>query len=231
MAGEQGFLYEGRVHDRLKAKGLVPKNFQPAGSDPNAPDAMFIYNGVQHKLEVKLDLKADYGQGSFEYDVDNGVWKLGGANTPAAEELRGLMRSVGIEAFANREWGPKGPPNKGTVDPKQFTQEMVSSDYRRFTDRFLSLQSSALHSYYGAKQTYYIQIGGYGMYYMAANPARLPIPQFNPGLRIRIRLKRGGSSPIYNYRFTTALQITSKPPKSKYNIDNGVDFLLANYNQ
>jgi hypothetical protein len=227
MAGEQGFLYEGRIHNRLKSKGLVPKGFTPAGSDPNAPDAMFIYNGKSYKLEVKLDLKADYGQGSFEYV--NGKWILGGAKTPAADELRSLMRSVGIEAFANKEWGPKGAPNKGTVDTKEFTQEMVSSDYKRFTDRFLSIPSSALHSYYGAKSTYYIQIGGYGLYYMAANPAGLPIPQFNPGLRIRIRLKRGGSSPIYNYRFTTALQITSKPPRSKFDIDKGVDFLLADF--
>ena len=211
MAGEQGFLYEGRIHNKLKMGGIVPRNFQPAGSDPNAPDAKFIYNGVEHKLEVKLDLKADYGQGSFEYS--NGKWILGGAKTPAADELRQLMRAVGIEAFANKEWGPKGPPNKGTIDNKDFTQEMVASDYRRFTDRFLTIPSSVLWSYYGAKQTYYIQIGGYGMYYMAANPAKLPIPQFNPGLRIRIRLKRGGSSPIYNYRFTTALQITSKPPR------------------
>lgn len=225
MAGEQGFLYEGRIHQKLKAKKLVPPGFTPAGSDPNAPDAMFIYNGQSNKLEVKLDLKADYGQGSFEYV--NGRWILGGAKTAAAEELRGLMRAVGIEAFANKEWGPKGAPNKGTIDNKDFTQEMVTSDYRRFTDRFLSIPSSALHSYYGAKQTYYIQIGGYGLYYMAANPAGLPVPQFNPGLRIRIRLKRGGSSPIYNYRFTTALQITSKPPKSKYDIDKGVGFLLG----
>jgi hypothetical protein len=225
MAGEQGFLYEGRVHNSLKSKGLVPKGFTPAGSDPNAPDAMFIYNGKPYKLEVKLDLKADYGQGSFEYV--NGKWILGGAKTAAADELRQLMRAVGIEAFANKEWGPKGPPNKGTIDNKDFTQEMVSSDYRRFTDRFLTIPSSALWSYYGAKSTYYIQIGGYGMYYMAANPAGLPIPQFSPGLRIRIRLKRGGSSPIYNYRFTTALQITSKPPRSKYDIDKGVGFLMG----
>ena len=225
MAGEQGFLYEGRIHQKLKAKKLVPPGFTPAGSDPNAPDAMFIYNGQSNKLEVKLDLKADYGQGSFDYV--NGVWRLGGAKTAAAEELRGLMRAVGIEAFANKEWGPKGAPNKGTVDNKDFTQEMVTSDYRRFTDRFLSIPSKALHSYYAAKQTYYIQIGGYGLYYMAANPAGLPVPQFNPGLRIRIRLKRGGSSPIYNYRFTTALQITSKPPRSKYDIDKGVGFLLG----
>ena len=225
MAGEQGFLYEGRIHQKLKAKKLVPPGFTPAGSDPNAPDAMFIYNGQSNKLEVKLDVKADYGQGSFDYV--NGIWRLGGAKTAAAEELRGLMRAVGIEAFANKEWGPKGAPNKGTVDNKDFTQEMVTSDYRRFTDRFLSIPSKALHSYYAAKQTYYIQIGGYGLYYMAANPAGLPVPQFNPGLRIRIRLKRGGSSPIYNYRFTTALQITSKPPRSKYDIDKGVGFLLG----
>jgi len=224
MAGEQGFLYEGRIHQKLKAKGLVPKDFQPAGSDPNAPDAKFIYRGNEYKLEVKLDLKADYGQGSFEYA--NGRWVLGGAKTAAADELRSLMRAVGIEAFANKQWGPKGAPNKGTVDNKDFTQEMVKSDYLRFKDAFLTIPSRALHSYYGAKQTYYIQIGGYGLYYMAANPAGLPVPQFNPGLRIRIRLKRGGSSPIYNYRFTTALQITSKPPRSKYDIDKGVGFLM-----
>ena len=225
MAGQQGFLYEGRVHNRLKAKDLVPAGFQPAGSDANAPDAMFLYGGNSYKLEVKLDLKADYGQGSFEYD--NGVWKLAGARTAAAEELRGLMRAVGIESFANSRWGPQGAPNKGTVDNADFTQEMVRSDYARFRDSFLSIPSSALHSYYGAKQTYYIQIGGYGMYYMAANPANLPIPQFNPGLRIRIRLKRGGSTPIYNYRFTTALQITTKPARSAYDIDKGVGFLMG----
>ena len=225
MAGQGGFLYEGRVHTRLKIKKLVPRGFTPAGSDPNAPDAMFLYGGQSHKLEVKLDLRADYGQGTLEYN--NGMWQLGGAKTPAAEELRGLMRAVGIEQFANKRWGPKGAPNRGTIQPLDITKEMVDSDYARFKDGFLVIPSAALHRYYAAKQTYYIQIGGYGMYYMAANPANLPVPQFNPGLRIRIRLKRGGSSPIYNYRFTTALQVTSKPPRSKYDIDKSVGFLLG----
>jgi hypothetical protein len=44
---------------------------------------------------------------------------------------------------------------------------------------------------------------------MGKNPAKLDVPEFNPTLRLRIRLKRGGSTPIYNYRFTTALQATS----------------------
>ena len=120
MAGQQGFLYEGRVHNKLKAKNLVPRGFTPGGSDPNAPDAIFIRNGVNHKLEVKLDLKADYGQGTLEYQ--NGIWRLGGSATPAAEELRGLMRAVGIESFTNSQWGPKGAPFKGNVDTANFTQ-------------------------------------------------------------------------------------------------------------
>ena len=109
--------------------------------------------------------------------------------------------------------------------PEQFTQAMVNEDYRKFRDNYLTIPSSALHSYYAAKGTYYIQVGGYGLYYMQSNPAGLDIPQFKPSLRVRIRTKRGGSMPIYNYRFTTALQVTQRPSKSSVDIDRGVEFL------
>ena len=42
MAGQQGFLYEGRVFNRLKSKNLVPAGVKPAGPNPNAPDAVFL---------------------------------------------------------------------------------------------------------------------------------------------------------------------------------------------
>ena len=223
MAGERGFAYESRVHNRLNSGGFVPAGFTPAGSNPSAPDAMFTYGGTSHKLEVKLDLAADYGQGTLNYS--QGVWSLGGANTAAADEMRRLLRSVGTEQFANQRWGIHGAPNKGTVMPEQFTQAMVNEDYRKFRDNYLTIPSSALHSYYAVKGTYYIQVGGYGLYYMQSNPAGLDIPQFKPSLRVRIRTKRGGSIPIYNYRFTTALQVTQRPSKSSVDIDRGVEFL------
>ena len=223
MAGEGGFLYEGRVHNRLKKGKLVPRGFKPGGAESNAPDASFIYGGRPYLLEVKLDLSADYGQGTLEYN--NGIWQLGGAPTVAAEELRGLMRASGIEQFANAEWGSKGAPFKGRVATEEFTSEMVTSDYTNFNSRYKVVPSSVLHSYYAAKNTYYIQIGDYGMYYLAANPANLPVPQFNPSLKIRIRTKRSGSYPLNNYRFTTALQITGRPPRSKFDIDKSVEFL------
>ena len=224
MAGKRGFLYEGRVFNKLKSKNLVPAGITPAGPDASKPDAVFLFNKKNFNLEVKLDLATDYGQGTLNYK--NGSWELGGADTKEAVEMRKILTTVGAVKFANTSWGYQGAPNKGTVDNKDITEEMVRDDYRRFTDKFLSVPLSSLYNYYAAKDTYYIQIGGYGMYYMAANPANLPVPKFNGALRLRIRLKRGGSTPIYNYRFTTALQVIQKPSKSKYDIDSGMDFLV-----
>ena len=222
MAGQGGFLYEGRIHQKLKSKNLVPSGFSPAGTNPTAPDCMFIHEGVSYPLEVKLNLAADYGQGTLVYKDG---WILGGAKGPAADEMRSILTSVGTVNFTNTQWGLRGAPNKGVVANKEFTQQMVADDYRRFTSKFLSVPSSVLHSYYAAKNTFYIQIGDYGMYYMGGNPAGLPIPQFTPVLRIRIRLKRFRSTPIHNYGFTTALQVTQKPARSSYNIDTNTEFL------
>ena len=224
MAGRRGFLYEGRVFNKLKSKNLVPSGITPAGPDASKPDAVFNYNNVPYNLEVKLDLATDYGQGTLDY---NNGWVLGGAQTPAAEEMRSILNAVGTVQFANTSWGYQGAPNKGTVENKDITEEMVREDYRRFKDKFLSVPLSSLFNYYAAKNTYYIQIGGYGMYYMAGNPGNLPVPRFNGAMKLRIRLKRGGSTPIYNYRFTTALQVVQKPSKSKFNIDESMDFLVA----
>ena len=225
MAGQRGFLYEGRVFNKLKSKNLVPFGVKPAGPDPSKPDAVFLYDKVAHNLEVKLDLATDFGQGTLEYK--DGAWNLGGADTPAAEEMRNILNAVGTVQFTNTSWGYHGAPNKGTVENKDITEEMVREDYRRFKDKFLSVPLSSLFNYYAAKNTYYIQIGGYGTYYMAANPANLPVPRFNGAMKLRIRLKRGGSTPIYNYRFTTALQVIQKPSKSKFNIDESMNFLVA----
>ena len=225
MAGQRGFLYEGRVFNKLKSKNLVPFGVKPAGPDPSKPDAVFLYDKVAHNLEVKLDLATDFGQGTLEYK--DGAWNLGGADTPAAEEMRNILNAVGTVQFTNTSWGYQGAPNKGTVENKDITEEMVREDYRRFKDKFLSVPLSSLFNYYAAKNTYYIQIGGYGTYYMAANPANLPVPRFNGAMKLRIRLKRGGSTPIYNYRFTTALQVVQKPTKSKFDIDNSMDFLAS----
>ena len=230
MAGQRGFLYDGRVFNKLKSKNLVPSGVRPAGPDPSKPDAVFLYDKVAHNLEVKLDLATDFGQGTLEYK--DSAWNLGGANTPAAEEMRNILNAVGTVQFTNTSWGYHGAPNKGTVENKDITEEMVREDYRRFKDKFLSVPLSSLFNYYAAKNTYYIQIGGYGTYYMGRDPAGVSrlteMIKFNGSLKLRIRKKGSSSKP--NYRFSTALLIDKKPTKSTFDItqSDSIDFLIAN---
>jgi len=180
-------------------------------------------------MEVKLDLKVDFGQGSLDYDLKKDKWVLGGSNTPAAEHMREFLESVGVLKLINstKGWGGLGPPRKFTVPLSQYKKEDVSYDYQHFTDKYIMISDSdAVANYYNKKKTYYIQIGGgYGLYHMGRDVAKIGTTEFNPKLRLRIRLKRGGSNPIYNYRFSTAIQAISLP-KSKVNLDDK-DFVKA----
>jgi hypothetical protein len=220
----EGFRYEDKINSLLKESTLQPKEFAGAKADSNAPDAIITLNGKKYKVEIKLDLNVDFGQGSLNYDLEKDEWVLGGANTGAAEQMREFLTKIGAIDRINSTagWGGQGAPRKYTVPLNKFTQKDVTYDYTRFRDRFIIVNSNAVSNYYASKDTHYIQIGKYGLYYMKTDPAKLGVPKFNPNLRLRIRLKRGGSSPIYNYRFTTALQATSLA-KSDINLENKED--------
>ena len=219
----KGFAYELEIYQTLKSANLTSPNFSPPRPGGHGPDGMFMFHGIPYSLEIKLNLKADLPQGALKYS--NGYWSLSSTNTDAALEMKETLIGIGAEQFVNDKWSKHGAPNKGTVPLKDFTPQHVSDDYKRFKDEFLPVPAKIFHDYYGRKGVYYMQIGGYGLYYMQSNPAKLPIPQFNPKMRLRIRVKRSGSSPIYNYRFSTALQITDKPKKSKHDLTKDLDFL------
>ena len=207
----KGILYEKKINNLLKRNGAQRKDFRPAGSDSNAPDAEIRVRGSDYKVEVKLDTKVDFGQGSLDYDMDKKKWVLGGANTDSAEQMRQFMRMIGVEKLVNQKWGKFGAPRKYTVETKKFTKKDVDHDYKNFKDFFVDIPSNAVTNYYASKSTYYIQIGGgYGFYFMGSNPAKMPdLTEFTLKLRLRVRLKRGGSLPLNNYRFTTAIQAVS----------------------
>jgi hypothetical protein len=217
----RGFLYETKVNNNLKSMDLLTPGFIPAGADSNAPDAKMRYKGKDYKVEIKLDTKVDFGQGSLDYDIKNSKWILGGAKTPAADQMREFLESIGVLDIVNRKWGPKGPPRKFTIPSKQFEKTDVDHDYKNFKDEFVYIPNNAVTNYYNNKDTYYIQIGKSGFYYLGKDPADLGLPEFNLKLKLRIRLKRGGSFPLYNYRFTTAIQaVAGTLQKSKYDLDD-----------
>jgi hypothetical protein len=205
----KGFLYEQTLNQKLKDFKVQRKTFQAAGADSNAPDAEITVKGKNWKVEVKLDTKVDFGQGSLDYDLKKKKWILGGANTASAQEMREFLSSIGVLKIVNQKWSHtlKGVPRKFTVETADFTKKDVDNDYKKFTDFFVDIPSDAVSRYYNSKNTYYIQIGGAkGLYYMGSDPAEIGCKEFTLKLRLRVRLKRGGSNPINNYRFTTAIQ-------------------------
>ena len=141
----------------------------------------------------------------------------------AAEKMRQLLRAVGTEEFANNKWGYKGAPNKGTIPNADFTLANKKQDQLNFKDAYKPIDKTSIWEYYATKGVYYIQIGGYGLYHMSANPANLPVPPLDVTARVRIRLKAGSSIPVYNYRFTTALLVQSKPQRSTLDLDRRTD--------
>lgn len=201
-----GFIYENKLNKLLKDNGVEKKSFMGAGSDSNAPDAMLTLGGKDYKVEVKLNLNVDFGQGALDYDLKQEKWILGGAKTPAADAMREFLTGVGVPELVNKAWGKYGPPAKFTVPLSQYKKKDVDYDYSRFKDQYVSVNSDAIANYYAVKKTYYMQIGGRGLYFMGQDMAKLEVPEFNPIIKLRIRIKRGGTLPLHNYRFSTALQ-------------------------
>ena len=227
MSDNKGFLYEQTINKNLKKYKLQDSTFEGAGSDSNAPDAELKLGTQKYKVEVKLDLNVDFGQGSLDYDLKAKKWKLGGANTVSAIQMREFLEGVGVPALVQKKWGAHGAPRKYTVPFSQYKQKDVDYDYAKFTDQFVDIPKDSVAKYYNSKKTYYIQIGGFGLYHMGKDVAKIGTPEFNLQLRLRIRLKRGGSTPIYNYRFATAIQaVKGSLLKSSCDLDN-VDFLKA----
>jgi hypothetical protein len=50
-----------------------------------------------------------------------------------------------------------------------------------------------ISKHYAKKGIFYIQIGGAGLFYLAGNPANLPIPQLQGNIDIEIRSARSGA--------------------------------------
>jgi hypothetical protein len=239
-----GFVYENKIFSHMKKLGLTPPRFAPAGSSNELPDLAFLYidpnalnanlSPVTYKAEIKLDVNADYGQSGLGYH--NGKWVLQGKNTPEAKVMRDLLDGMGVPSIVNKVWGPKGAPRKFTAKEtgRNMSPRDIEIDKRNFGDIYVTGSDaprvSTLFRYYGTKNTHYIQIGGYGLYYMQSDPANLKkhgVKRFDGTLKLRIRRKPGGSSTEqWNYRFSTALMIDKKPTKSGFDLDTDDDTLL-----
>ena len=250
--GGGGYAYEDGLFSKLKSLGLTPKNFAPAGTSNTLPDLQIETCGVGAKtfnrsvqgankianIELKQNAAADYGQSGLKWDSAR-RWYLSGKNTPEAQEMRRLLTSLGVVQKVNSAWGEHGGPKKFTaaVTGSGMLPADYQSDREKFRDVYMTGSDApsvnTLFRYYAAKPgngCHYLQIGGYGLYYMASDPLQLKkigVKRFDGTMKLRIRRKAGGSrTEPWNYRFSTALQVDGSPTTSGFNLEQSPEDLL-----
>lgn len=225
MAGQKGFAYENIIYNELLKENLTNNRYRPSQSDNTKPDTAFLVNNTYYNLEVKLDLSADFGQGTLRYNFNDKKW----FTYSESSKMKELLDYYKVDEFANKEWTKV--PNKVNKNdegrtPTNLTQQQIREDTINFPDKYLTLRGrNPIAEYYNSKDVYYIQIGQlYGFYYMGKDKANLGVPEFNPReQKIRIRRKGSGGG---NYRFTTSLIIATNIPRSNYDIDTNLNFII-----
>jgi len=221
--GNKGIHYELEITRILKQPrySLTPRNFTPAGSDNKSPDGIFLRNGEKYPFEIKLDLRADYGQLNIVKPKDKWIWTPKSTNYESME----LFDELKVLDIINKEW-PLKPARfsyKGRMSREDKDFDMYN--FKDFRVQGVSWESILKH--YERKKTYYIQVKGYGFYRLGdTDPAGLKkafgVPEFKPNVSLRVRVKGKNTS---NYAFNTALKINGTIPKSDFDLEKDPMFL------
>jgi hypothetical protein len=189
--------YEQKVLDSLAETGIQGVMID-ADADSNGPDGQFVINGEPYWLEVKLNTRAQMGDGAIKYYPARPEGQRFYLSRPEKFDVQGW--EVAKAALEEKEedilnWvtaliDPARPASSKWVDDPNKTAlgfQTTSRKYEAAKEAGLLNKASAgfgklpaikapptfINNMYGAKDIYYIQIGGKGLYYMAKNPAQL----------------------------------------------------------
>jgi len=212
----RGDEYENVIYEICKKRGILPPGFSRAGASAEGADIIFIYNGKENVLEVKVDLQADYGQKYLSWDENGWDWSK-------PDKTTDLYSSLGALDYVNKH--NNFSPRRHTVDKEKIVLNDKKWDQNMFEKKF-DVPIESLYRYYELKNCYYIQVGGFGFYYLRKDVLNLSMPQFDGEVCLRFRAKTIHSFPVHNYGFLGVLKIKTKPTESTHDIEelNGRKF-------
>ena len=197
-----------------------------ASPDETGPDVQIQIPGLDPAfVEVKLNLKAGMGEGSANYSPEQGKFSIVvPRDKPPMEpefaefvlqELHSNEQNIKEFALAIRDWRRKasykwdstrGGDSGLFAFPFATTYEAYANAvkaglYRKASEwpkagGGVMLPDFFIHKLYARKDTFYIQVGGKGLYYLAENPLNLPVPQFPSKAALIYRPKPSGSKKL-----------------------------------
>lgn len=232
-----GFIYEQQMYDSYKQVGRVPNGFQPAGSNQNAPDFMFLsFKNVAASIELKVegersDITVDYGQVGLT-QTENGAW-IFSARSPNKNLIQAFNNSDLLTKINQSKWGTvKSQYIASAGKSKLIRNKAYIEDRKTFyaCENWVAggfkLNPSVVRNYYASKGVNYINIKNRGLYLIGNDVLGLRPTVFNPGnvsAIIRAKVSLSGQS----IRFTTALRVSGYPSSHGLDITDREKFLLA----
>ena len=240
IANNAGFQYEEDLIKKLRSKGFTCGD--PAGADNAKADLEITLpkNAPKvTKFELKEKLSADFAQLNMDFDTTQKKFYIDERKSSnqkeAAQTMIGIAKNFNIIREANNWWKPeKNPPQRfmlgneySNVSKRQIGRKL---DLKNFPDKFLlegRSAAQAVEQYYNSKNTYYIQVKGFGLYYMGRDVENFGVPRFSNMVgnsNIRIRIKTNSASQE-RWSFLMALKISGLR-KSSFDLDKDPSFLL-----
>jgi len=189
----KGFLYENKIFDLMKNHQLLSTDFMnksPAGCDNTQPDLILNINNQDVNLELKESIKSQAGGTSLRYK-NNKFSLVKNIEGVSKEDLFDILLSKKDDfdnflSYHNTDCFP-------FVTTKSLWTESVDKGLLKKTNIKVTSDSLFIENHYTSKNTFYIQIGKKGLYYMKEDIANLGVPKFKGNIQLEIRPARSGS--------------------------------------
>lgn len=242
MGFNKGQLYERSLFRKLKNEGKIPQYINDVEQIPGQDITVENQFG-QSGLEIKLNLSAAFGSGTLKFDTTKKLspWVLTESNeldeeNTSKEIMRNIARKYRVTEKVNREWYS----NNGKYYPLYLEEEKVNplqnitriprnkrgkQDLEALGELKIRCSYTDIRDYYISKGTYYIQIGGKGLYWFGeSDPLNISseLNLFSPNetfIRVRVQPKGSGK-----YNFSYGLYARGLSP-SRQNLDRNTDIL------
>ncbi len=198
--------YERLVIRTLKDAGINDKIRSANCTDSIAPDADIKLGGETYFVEVKASELARMGSASMAFSPQTQMFYPAGLNKDFSgmmadvlnssgdgrllKSLNRLIRFLKHDAIAPRKVS-EGFPLSGFLSSSWEKAKKLG--LLREINRHVDGDISVIARHYAAKNTHYIQIGGWGLYTLSGNnPVGLPVPQLDGSVTLEIEAKKSG---------------------------------------
>jgi hypothetical protein len=225
-------------------KGLSVSSITGGGNQNTVADLLINFNRKRYGVEIKLDARAPLGnpavidyyhnQGKFEVKDTS---KDASLDPAAGKFILDAMNKKRSDYSAFISYVQKSAPQEYHQTVNGFPVQCFKDTWEgvkgngllKNLNNSLKYDMSIVSTYYASKDTYYIQIGGAGFFYLSKNPMNLDIPQLKGEVVIEVRAKSRGAKPRVGLGVTVVTGVLTAIPRlvtknvSPYSLDNPDD--------